>query len=300
MNKKYIHRDNIMNVGPKTFDFHVWHDLSKIIMYYAIGRQVITRSGDKTRFWEDPWIDEIPLAMSEPDLYDVCNDKYLLVQTVRERDGQLDFRRWLSDDNKSNWDKIMDKFQAFEFQELGDCVSWKWGKTKEFYVKTLYDNLTSITYGPYLKHIWKGKFPPKIKIFMWLLENNVLLTKENMVRRNWNGDTSCGFCDYFESSTHLFFTCHTAKSVWGVIAKCFNSKFVPRNLNQCWIWLEHNLNDAKDIGIVCAYGYISVMQIIEMEGLRRKKERLPSQNQREVRIPVVLLIPSLVVRCQSR
>jgi hypothetical protein len=26
-------------------------------------------------------------------------------------------------------------------------------KLKNFFVKTLYDNITSITYGPYLKHI---------------------------------------------------------------------------------------------------------------------------------------------------
>jgi hypothetical protein len=103
----------------------------------------------------------------------MCNDKYILVETVRERDRQLDFRRWLRDDDRSNWDKILENLQAFEFQELGDCVSWKWEKTKEFSVKTLYDNLTSIAYDPYMQHIWKGKIPLKIKIFMWLLENNV-------------------------------------------------------------------------------------------------------------------------------
>jgi hypothetical protein len=170
MKRKYIHGDNILNVSHKSFDSHVSHDLLNIRKYYVIGRKVITRSGDKTRFWEDPWLNEIPLAMSEPDLYEMCNDKFLLVHHVKERDGQLDFRRWLNDDIRSNWDKIMEKFQAFEFQELGDCVSWKWGKNKEFSVKSLYDNITSITYGPYLKHIWKEKIPPKIKIFMWLLE----------------------------------------------------------------------------------------------------------------------------------
>jgi hypothetical protein len=66
-----------------------------------------------------------------------------------------------------------------------------------------------------MNHIWKGKIPPKIKIFMWFLENNVLLTKENLVSRNWTGDISCGFCSKFESTNHLFFTCHTARSVWG-------------------------------------------------------------------------------------
>jgi hypothetical protein len=48
-------------------------------------------------------------------------------------------------------------------------------------------------YGPYMKHIWKGRVPPKIKMFMWFLENSVLLSKENMTKRNWNGDTIRSF-----------------------------------------------------------------------------------------------------------
>jgi hypothetical protein len=64
VNKKYIHVNSIMNVGPKTFDSHVWSDLLKARMYYAIERQIITRSGDKIRFWEDLWLYEIPLVMS--------------------------------------------------------------------------------------------------------------------------------------------------------------------------------------------------------------------------------------------
>ena len=87
---------------------------------------------------------------------------------------------------------------------------------------------------------------------MWLLENNVLLTKENMVRRNWKGNSSCGFCDEFESTTHLFFNCHTAKCVWGMVAKCFNSTVVPGNLHQCWVWLDNNLGEAKEISTVGA------------------------------------------------
>lgn len=82
-------------------------------------------------------------------------------------------------------------------------------------MKTLCDNIASNTYGTYINHIWKRKIPPKIKIFMWFLENNVLLTKENLVSRNWTGDTSCGFCSKFKSTNHLFFTCHTARSVYG-------------------------------------------------------------------------------------
>jgi hypothetical protein len=35
------------------------------------------------------------------------------------------------------------------------------------------------------------KILPKIKMFMWLLENNLLLTKNNMAKKGWIEDLSC-------------------------------------------------------------------------------------------------------------
>jgi hypothetical protein len=87
---------------------------------------------------------------------------------------------------------------------------------------------------------------------MWFLENSVLFTKEKLISRNWTCDNSCSFCPDFKSTNHLFFTCHTARSVRGRVAKCFNSDYVPNNLEQCWMWLNCNLYDAKEIGIIGA------------------------------------------------
>lgn len=40
--------------------------------------------------------------------------------------------------------------------------------------------------GPSFKIIWKGKVPAKIKVFIWLVENNAILTnKDNMIKRKW-------------------------------------------------------------------------------------------------------------------
>jgi hypothetical protein len=43
------------------------------------------------------------------------------------------------------------------------------------------------------------KILPKIKMFMWLLENNLLLTKNNMAKKGWIEDLSCCFCNQPES-----------------------------------------------------------------------------------------------------
>jgi hypothetical protein len=53
------------------------------------------------------------------------------------------------------------------------------------------------------KYISKMKVPLKIKVFMWFLHRRVILTKDNLINRNWNGNESCCFCDYKESIQHL-------------------------------------------------------------------------------------------------
>jgi hypothetical protein len=40
--------------------------------------------------------------------------------------------------------------------------------------------------------IWKLKLPLKIKIFLWPLECGVILTKDNLIRRNWVGGVCWG------------------------------------------------------------------------------------------------------------
>jgi hypothetical protein len=100
----------------------VWSDMLKVREYYIQGRHIITRSGDKTRFWEDSWLLDTSLAISEPYLFDICNDKKILVIDVIKKNVQLDFRRWFSDDDRKKWAEILEKFQMFEFQELGDDV----------------------------------------------------------------------------------------------------------------------------------------------------------------------------------
>jgi hypothetical protein len=44
------------------------------------------------------------------------------------------------------------------------------------------------------KKIWKMKIPLKTKKFGWYLHRGVILTKDNLARRNWHGSMRCVFC----------------------------------------------------------------------------------------------------------
>jgi hypothetical protein len=41
------------------------------------------------------------------------------------------------------------------------------------------------------KKIWKMKIPLKTKKFAWYLRRGVILTKDNLARRNWHGSKMC-------------------------------------------------------------------------------------------------------------
>jgi hypothetical protein len=88
-----------------------------------------------------------------------------------------------------------------------------WGGKKTFTVKSMFNSLSNNISGPNMQHIWKANPPPQIKIFMWLLENKGLLTRDNMIKRKWKGDHTCSFCSQDETIDHHFFRCSVAKVI---------------------------------------------------------------------------------------
>jgi hypothetical protein len=76
----------------------------------------------------------------------------------------------------------------------------------------------------------------KIKVFLWYLKKGVILTKDNLVRRNWNGDKKCCFCHSPESIQHLFLDCAYAKLLWRAVHMLLTAASTL-----CWaIWITRN------------------------------------------------------------
>ena len=69
----------------------------------------------------------------------------------------------------------------------------------------------------------------EIKIFARYLRKGVILTKDNLVKRNWNGSTKCVFYTHDETIKHLFFHCKVACSIWSAIQIASNL-YPPRSV----------------------------------------------------------------------
>jgi len=100
---------------------------------------------------------------------------------------------------------------------------------------------------PFTVQVWNIKVPLKIKVFLWYLYKGVTLTKDNLARKNWNGNVKCSFCNLSESIQHLFFNCPLAKLVWHIIAVSFNI-ISPRNFRHIFShWLGGTDSNLKKI-----------------------------------------------------
>jgi hypothetical protein len=72
---------------------------------------------------------------------------------------------------------------------------------------------------------------------VWLIENNAILSQDSMVRRGWDGNSSCQFCDTDENINHLFSN-GLQVVIRGLIAQCIGATNVPSNVYQYWEWIK--------------------------------------------------------------
>jgi hypothetical protein len=119
-----------------------------------------------------------------------------------------------------------------------DKITWSLNKNAIFSTRSIYTLLEKNLAGSHYNWIWKSKIPLKIKIFMWQMCQDAILTSENMKKRKWPGAPTCSFCRQVESNNHLFFTCNTSKIVWGVLAAAMGVNCVPTSFWQAMSWFH--------------------------------------------------------------
>ena len=196
--------------------------MRKKVMFFRRAKFFVG-NGMTTRFWEDTWLGETPLALQYPSLYNIVQCKEDYVATVLNSVPlNIQFRRSLVGERWNAWLHLVRRLMDVQLSDQADTISWKLTTNGVFSVKSMYLDL--IDSGPLSRslHIWKIKVPLRIKIFMWFIHKGVILTKDNLLKRNWVGSSRCCFCDQNESSKHLFLQCPLAKLLWRSIHIAFN------------------------------------------------------------------------------
>ena len=102
------------------------------------------------------------------------------------------------------------------------------------------------------KRIWKLKIPLKIKIFLWFLKRGVTLTKDNLAKRNWQGNQQCCFCHENETIQHLFFDCRMARLAWATVYAAWGIPKSRSFANMFGNWLNGLTKNLKQLVLVGA------------------------------------------------
>ena len=140
----------------------------------------------------------------------------------------LKFRRFLHEETKEMWCKLIDTCSHIRLTDSPDRVSWLLTRSGVFSVKSLYSFLiTKRVSFPYRK-LWNLKLPLRIKVFCWILIKDRILTKENLKKKGWKKVEMCEFCDDHETTEHLFFSCPLAKYMCTVSSIALGINHAPK------------------------------------------------------------------------
>jgi hypothetical protein len=153
-----------------------------------------------------------------------------------------------------DWLHLVRRLMDVHLSQQPDQLHWKLTKNGLFSIKSMYLDMINSGSIPRSVHIWKVKVHLRIKVFMWFVHKQVILTKDNLAKCNWTGSRRCSFCDHDGSIKHLFLDCPMAKILWRSVHIAFNIS-PPNSINTLFgTWLNGvETETAKHIRIgVCA------------------------------------------------
>ncbi|KAJ4799837.1 RNA-directed DNA polymerase (reverse transcriptase)-related family protein [Rhynchospora pubera] len=143
--------------------------------------------------------------------------------------------------------KFLPFFSAsIDLSNNNPAMSWRWTASGLYTSASAYAMLSdSGVRSPYHLKLWKVKAPPKVKIFIWLLLQDRLLTQQNLLLRNWPANIGCPCClaRPFETAIHLFLHCHMASSIWNKVRQHYSLPTFSLTDDLLGFWLTNRSAD---------------------------------------------------------
>jgi hypothetical protein len=242
LKRKYIGTKALSQVTWKPGDSHFWAGLMATKNHFFRHGTFSIKDGSEIRFWEDRWLDGTPLREQYPALYSIVRYKNETIAKVMDNSPpNVTFRRDLLGQRLLDWNALLQRLANVHLQPGHDEFRWNLHENGKFSVASMYNALIHPDVPidtPNNNKLWKLKIPLRIKVFGWYLRKGVILTKDNLAKRNWQGSKQCAFCHQEETIKHLFFNCRFARSIWSVI-QLASSLYQPRSVTNIFgNWLN--------------------------------------------------------------
>jgi hypothetical protein len=97
----------------------------------------------------------------------------------------VSFQRLLHQNNLVLWNDLVGRIMHVRLNERANVFMWNLHQDGKFTVCSLYLALINNGVAHVNRQLWRLKVLLKIKIFMWYMRKEVVITKDNLGRRNW-------------------------------------------------------------------------------------------------------------------
>ncbi|KAJ4795769.1 RNA-directed DNA polymerase (reverse transcriptase)-related family protein [Rhynchospora pubera] len=239
---RYNSFDNTSTSSP------LWKTLSRLKPLFNLGCKRIVGNGDNISFWNEVWLDNIPLSRTFPLLFNKTNKpKATISQVWNEGKVKLSLSRGISNPVRSKKTVVLNILNELNLNSEKDSIFWNLDSRGFYSVRSLYSFLNNLGITCNLNHtVWPIKVPLKAKLLLWLILNNKILTLDNLQKKGWQGPNKCVFCDNLESVDHIFLNCPSASNFWTGF-NLFNDRGINLNFtNMSSIWFSINNLKSND------------------------------------------------------
>jgi hypothetical protein len=110
------------------------------------------------------------------------------------------------------WYELKQIASSIQFLQEEDTIIWQYNSSSKCSVQSLYVVVDTPV-------MWKISIPSIFLIFLWLLANNKILSRDNLAKRRKFENMLSLFCDENETANHLFFEYCVAHSIWEAICE---------------------------------------------------------------------------------
>ena len=141
------------------------------------------------------------------------------------------------------WLDLVSIAESISYTDDCDAIIWAFDGSARFLVQAVYKTISFSGGLNLLSPLVSGilLFLPRfIHIFLWLLSNNKILTRDNLAKRKNVDDKTCLSCNEPESACHQLFDCVVAKVCWSHLANIFHIDLsIDFESVACW-WFTNN------------------------------------------------------------
>ncbi|KAE8687812.1 Beta-adaptin-like protein A [Hibiscus syriacus] len=181
-------------------------------------------SGKSISFWNDFWVNNLPLKIQFPRIFALSNNKRGKVADFGCFDANgwvwnVQTRRSLCDWELDQWIELMAALNCFNLSDsMKDFLSWSGKGDGLFSVKSYRMALSNSQGGGFSwkRWVWSGFAPPRVETFLWQITHKKLAVRIELKKRGVPmEDALCPLCKNNEETVqHLFFSCSVAGDIW--------------------------------------------------------------------------------------